>query len=66
MAEKSDYILELLLEYGLISQDQADEGWAKVGESEGTLDILDALKEMGPVPKQTQPAVPQKMPWDEQ
>ena len=47
MAEKSDYILELLLEYGLISQDQADEGWAKVGESEGTLDILDALKEMG-------------------
>ena len=47
MAEKSDYILELLLEYGLISQDQADEAWAKVGESEGTLDILDALKEMG-------------------
>ena len=26
----------------------------------------DALKEMGPAPKQTQPAVPQKMPWDEQ
>ena len=47
MAEKSDYILELLLEYGLISQDQTDEAWAKVEESEGTLDILDALKEMG-------------------
>ncbi len=26
----------------------------------------DALKEMGPAPKQTKPAVPQKMPWDEQ
>ena len=26
----------------------------------------DALKEMGPVPKQTKPAVPQKMPLDEQ
>ena len=47
MAEKSDYILELLLEYGLISQEQADEGWDKVGESEGRLDILDALKELG-------------------
>ena len=47
MAEKSDYILELLLEYGLISQEQADEGWDKVGKSEGRLDILDALKELG-------------------
>ena len=47
MAEKSDYILELLLEYGLISQEQADEGWEKVGEAEGRLDILDALKELG-------------------
>ena len=47
MAEKSDYILELLLEYGLISQEQADDCWDKVGESEGRLDILDALKELG-------------------
>ena len=46
MAEKSDYILELLLEAGLVTQEQIDEGWSKVSDSEGKLDILDALKEL--------------------
>ncbi len=46
MAEKSDYILELLQEYGLISPEQVAEAWEKVSESEGRLDILEALKEL--------------------
>ena len=46
MAENSDYILELLQEYGMLSREQVDEGWQKVSESDGRLDILDALKEL--------------------
>lgn len=43
----SDYVLELLQENGMISQEQIDEGWSKVAESDGELDILDALKSLG-------------------
>ena len=46
MAENSDYILELLQDYGMLSREQVDEGWQKVSESDGRLDILDALKEL--------------------
>ena len=47
MTENSDYILELLNEYGMVDQDQVDEAWQLVSEREGTLDIVDALKELG-------------------
>lgn len=46
MADNSDYILELLQEYNMVSQEQIDEGWRKVAESDGKLDILDALKSL--------------------
>ena len=46
MAENSDYILELLQEYGMVTHEQVEEGWQKVGESDGRMDILDALKEL--------------------
>ena len=46
MAENSDYILELLQEYGMLTHEQVDEGWQKVSESDGRMDILDALKEL--------------------
>ena len=46
MAENSDYILELLQEYGMLTREQVDEGWQKVSESDGRMDILDALKEL--------------------
>ena len=47
MTENSDYILELLTEYGMVTPEQVEEGWETVSASEGTLDIVDALKELG-------------------
>ena len=41
--ENSDYILEFLKEAGLISEEQLTSAWQKVAESDGQLDILDAL-----------------------
>lgn len=46
MAQNADYILELLCEHGMLDQEQIDEGWEKVANSNGQLDILDALKEL--------------------
>ncbi len=46
MSENSDYILELLTEYGMLSEEQVEEGWKKVAASDGKLDIIDALKEL--------------------
>ena len=43
MIENSEYVIELLLHYGMITQEQVDQGWEKVASSEGTLDIIDAL-----------------------
>ncbi len=40
----SDYVLELLQENGFVTKEQVDEGWKKVADSDGELDILDALK----------------------
>jgi general secretion pathway protein E/type IV pilus assembly protein PilB len=46
VAENSDYILELLTEYGMLTEEQIEEGWKKVAESDGKLEILDALKQL--------------------
>ena len=48
----SDYVLELLQENGFLSKEQIDEGWKKVAESDGELDILDALKSLKYVDEQ--------------
>ena len=47
MAQNADYILELLCDHGMLDQEQIDEGWEKVANSNGQLDILDALKNLG-------------------
>jgi len=46
MTQNADFILELLMENGLLDQEQVDEGWEKVAASSGKLDIIDALKEL--------------------
>lgn len=46
MSSNSDYVLELLTEYGMIDQTQIDEAWEKVSLSNGSMDVLDALKEL--------------------
>lgn len=46
MFENSDYILELLTEYGMISEEQVAAGWEKVSATDGALDIVDALIEL--------------------
>ena len=46
MAENSDYSLELLTEYGMVTPEQVDEGWQKVSDSDGRLDIIEALQEL--------------------
>lgn len=46
MSENSDYVLELLIEYGMVEQSQIDEAWEKVSISNGNMDVLDALKEL--------------------
>jgi len=45
--ENTDYLLELLTEYGMVTEEQIEEGWKKVGDSGGKLDIIEALKELG-------------------
>ncbi len=41
--ENSEYIIQLLKEAGLVSEEQLEAAWQKVAESDGQLDILDAL-----------------------
>ena len=48
----SDYVLELLQENGFVSKEQVAEGWKKVADSDGELDILDALKSLRYVDEQ--------------
>ena len=52
MAENSDYILELLKENGLVTPEQIEAGWQKVSESDGAVDIVDALKNIGAITDQ--------------
>ncbi|MDD5697007.1 MAG: ATPase, T2SS/T4P/T4SS family [Victivallaceae bacterium] len=47
MARDSNYILELLKEYGMVTDEQVAQGWKEVAGSEGKLDIIDALKILG-------------------
>ncbi|QSH42587.1 Flp pilus assembly complex ATPase component TadA [Lentisphaerota bacterium] len=47
MARDSDYVLELLTEYGMVTQEQIEEGWLAASESNGKLDIIDALEQLG-------------------
>ena len=47
MARDSDYILELLQEYGMVGPEQIEQAWNEVTASEGRLDIIDALKVLG-------------------
>jgi type IV pilus assembly protein PilB len=46
LSANSDYVLELLTEYGMIDQTQIDEAWEKVSKSNGSMEVLDALKEL--------------------
>lgn len=47
MTEDSDYILELIKENHMVTNDQIAEGWAKVASSSSELNIIDALKRLG-------------------
>ena len=47
MTEDSDYILELIKENHMVTDDQIAEGWAKVASSSSELNIIDALKQLG-------------------
>ena len=47
MARDSDYILELLKEYGMVTDEQVEQAWNEVSASDGRLDIIDALKVLG-------------------
>ena len=47
MAQNFDFILELLLENGMVTDEQVAEGWQKVAESEGSQNIIQALQALG-------------------
>ncbi len=49
MAENSEFVLELLQEFGMISEEQIDVAWEKVSTSDGSMDVIDALTDMGVV-----------------
>lgn len=46
MIKNTEFVLELLTEYGMLTQEQINEGWEKVTASEGKLDIIEALKSL--------------------
>ena len=46
MAQNNDFILELMLENGMVTDEQVSEGWQKVAESEGSLNIIQALEDL--------------------
>ncbi len=47
MAQNSEFILELLQENGMVTDEQVSEGWKKVAESDGALNIIQALEQLG-------------------
>ena len=47
MSRDNDYVLELLKEYGMVTDDQIEKAWDEVNSSNGRLDIVDALKVLG-------------------
>ncbi len=46
MAKNTQFILEMLQENGMINETQINEAWEKVAQSNGKLDVLEALKEL--------------------
>jgi len=46
MAQNCDFILELLQENGMVTEEQISEGWKKVAETDGRLNIIQALQEL--------------------
>lgn len=46
MTDNCDYILELLTESGFVTPEQVKEGWKKVADTDGRLDIIEALKDL--------------------
>ena len=46
MAQNTDFILELLQENGMVTEEQVSEGWKKVAEQDGQINIIDALKQL--------------------
>ncbi|MBQ9336340.1 MAG: Flp pilus assembly complex ATPase component TadA [Lentisphaeria bacterium] len=46
MAQNNEFILELMLENGMVTDEQVSEGWQKVADSEGTLNIIQALEDL--------------------
>ncbi len=47
MARDNDYVLELLVEHGLITREQIEQGWQTVASGDGPTDIIEALKSLG-------------------
>ena len=46
MAQNYEFILELLRENGMVTEEQVSEGWEKVAASEGSQNIIQALQEL--------------------
>jgi len=46
VARNTQFILEVLQENGMVSEEQVNEAWEKVAQSGGKLDVIDALKEL--------------------
>ena len=47
MARDSEYVLELLLDYGLVTQEQIDQAKAESQAVDGSLDPVDLLQKLG-------------------
>lgn len=47
MSGNVKYILELLLENGMVTEEQIAEAWQRANGSQGKLDVIDALKALG-------------------
>lgn len=47
MARDTEYIIELLLEYGMITREQLSAAREEAEKTGGTLDVIDALKKLG-------------------
>jgi len=41
--DNNDYILELLIEFGMVTDEQINDGWSKVSEYDGEIGIIDSL-----------------------
>ena len=47
MARDSEYVLELLLDYGLVTQDQVDQAKSESKAVDGSIDPVDLLQKLG-------------------